>query len=193
MLWKEDGRERAAQIRSAARPPVLCDSDRRGWIGTSTMAIAQGCCLSALKAHACTLQGGILWMGAMPAATHMAMAETRSMGLRQQLSRGTLLEWTVSRQGEDDPSAAEGHQVHRDRNIRILIQLQPSILGRRHRPGLELTASARGAANTGQPMEGKDPLCWDVLFGLRAWAATTALSLQWRWGHRCNSVHRFTL
>jgi len=41
--------------------------------------------------HASATQGGILWMGAMPEATHKAMDETRSTGLRQLLSRDAAL------------------------------------------------------------------------------------------------------
>ena len=92
------------------------------------------------KAQPRELSVEILRVGAMPAATHKAMADPCAMGLSQQLAGCTLLERHGSREDNSDSPVAEGHKIHGRRSLWILIQLQPAILWNSHRPIVHLTA-----------------------------------------------------
>jgi hypothetical protein len=81
-------------------------------------------------------------MGALPAATHDAMAEPCAMGLGQQLTRCFLPKWNGSREDDRHSPGAEGHQIHWRRSFWILIQLQPAIQRIAHRPIVHLMAGA---------------------------------------------------
>jgi len=110
------------------------------------------------KTQPCKLPVMILWMGALPAATHEAMTEPCAMGLGQQLARRSLLKWHGSRQSNRHSPMAEGHQLHCGRSVWILIQLQPALLRNSHRPVVHLPAGACGAADIGQTMQWKHSL-----------------------------------
>jgi hypothetical protein len=76
-----------------------------------------------VKAQTDALQILVLWMGAMPATTNLAVAAACTVGLSDQLCLGSLLNSKICTGDDADSSAAESEQLYRSRLI-ILFHLQ---------------------------------------------------------------------